>query len=126
MASIYSNENFPQPAVEELRALGHDVLTTHEAGQSNKSVSDQDVLKYAAENKRVLLTLNRIDFIRLHNKNDDHAGVLVCTMDLDYKALSNRIHDAISNTSPLSGRLVRVNMGGWSVDEGAGAIVAAS
>ena len=38
MARLYSNENFPLPVVEELRRLGHDVLTTHEAGESGKSV----------------------------------------------------------------------------------------
>jgi len=27
MARLYSNENFPFPAVEELRCLGHDVMT---------------------------------------------------------------------------------------------------
>lgn len=32
MARFYSNENFPLPVVERLRALGHDVLTTYEAG----------------------------------------------------------------------------------------------
>lgn len=30
MARLYANENFPLPAVEELRRLGHDVLTTYE------------------------------------------------------------------------------------------------
>jgi hypothetical protein len=28
MARLYSNENFPLPVVEELRRLGHEVLTT--------------------------------------------------------------------------------------------------
>jgi hypothetical protein len=35
MARFYSDENFPLPVVEELRKLGHDVLTIHEAGQAN-------------------------------------------------------------------------------------------
>jgi len=30
MAKFYANENFPLPVVEELRRLGHDVLTTYE------------------------------------------------------------------------------------------------
>ena len=29
MAQIYADENFPLPAVEALRTLGHDVLTSH-------------------------------------------------------------------------------------------------
>ena len=28
MARLYANENFPLPVVNELRRLGHDVLTT--------------------------------------------------------------------------------------------------
>jgi hypothetical protein len=28
MALLYANENFPQPAVSELRRFGHDVLAT--------------------------------------------------------------------------------------------------
>lgn len=34
MARFYSNENFPFPAVEELRRLGHDVVTMAEAGHA--------------------------------------------------------------------------------------------
>ena len=31
MARLYADENFPQPAVERLRELGHDVQTVQEA-----------------------------------------------------------------------------------------------
>lgn len=34
MARLYANENFPLPAVEVLKNLGHDVLTMLEAGQA--------------------------------------------------------------------------------------------
>jgi hypothetical protein len=34
------NENFPQLAVEELRRLGHDVLTVLEAGRANQFISN--------------------------------------------------------------------------------------
>ena len=36
MARLYANENFPLPTVEELRRLGHDVLTVRETGQAGK------------------------------------------------------------------------------------------
>jgi hypothetical protein len=36
MARLYANENFPFPVVEELRRLGHDVLTTLEAGNAGR------------------------------------------------------------------------------------------
>ena len=46
MARLYSDEDFSFPVVEELRKLGHDVLTA-EAGQSNKGISDSLVLAFA-------------------------------------------------------------------------------
>lgn len=33
MARLYSNENFPLPVVEALRALGHEVQTTRDVGK---------------------------------------------------------------------------------------------
>lgn len=47
MARFYSNENFPLPVVEQLRKLGHDVLTSYEAGNANRSVPDREVLAFA-------------------------------------------------------------------------------
>ena len=67
MTRLYANENFPLPVVEELRRLGHDVLTTYEADKAGQSVPDEAVLAFACADSRVLLTLNRKHFIRLHN-----------------------------------------------------------
>lgn len=36
-ARFYANENFPLPVVEELRRLGHDVLTIQETGHPDQS-----------------------------------------------------------------------------------------
>ncbi len=36
MARLYSNENFPLEAVRRLRSMGHDVLTSFEAGQAKR------------------------------------------------------------------------------------------
>ena len=43
MARLYSNENFPFPAVEELRRLGHDVLTVQDAGKANQEIPDDKI-----------------------------------------------------------------------------------
>lgn len=67
MARLYANENFPLPVVEELRRLGHNVLTIHETGKATASVSDENVLAFANDEDRAILTLNRKHFIRLHN-----------------------------------------------------------
>ena len=54
MARFYSNENFPMPVAEELRRLGHDVLTIQETGKAGQSMPDEDVLAFAAQEKRIL------------------------------------------------------------------------
>ena len=110
-ARLYSNENFPLPVVEALRRLGHDVLTTHDTGKSNAGVPDEEVLRYAAENGRAVLTHNRQDFIRLHRQNPGHAGIIVCTDNPDFPALAARVHAELQKIDSLAGELVRVNRG---------------
>jgi len=63
MTRLYANENSPLPVVEELRRLGHDVLTIHETGKAGQSVPDEAVLAFACADRRALLTLNRKHFI---------------------------------------------------------------
>ena len=62
MARFYSNENFPLPVVVALRRAGHDVLTSAEAGNANRRIPDDQVLAYATQELRAVLTLNRRDF----------------------------------------------------------------
>ena len=109
MARLYANENFPLPVVEELRRLGHEVLTTYEAGDAGKSVLDEQVLAFATAEGRALVTINRKHFIHLHNANPDHPGIIVCSFDPDFTGQANRIHAAIDSRAQLSGELVRIN-----------------
>ncbi len=109
MAKLYSNENFPLPVVEELRRLGHDVLTIQETGNAGQAVPDEDVLAFSTEEKRILLTFNRKHFIRLHRSMPHHAGIIVCTFDTDFVGLAQRVHNAIEGQSNFSGYLARVN-----------------
>lgn len=110
MAKIYANENFPRRVVEELRLLGHDLLTSFEAGRANQQVPDEQVLAFATEQQRLVLTLNRFDFIRLHRKAQAaHAGIIVCTRDdADPAAFARRIHAAITANADPAGQLIRV------------------
>lgn len=109
MAAIYANENFPRQVVEGLRSRGHDVLTTQDAGNAGRGVPDDEVLAFAKQAGRAVLTLNRRDFIHLHRKEPDHAGIIVCTQDEDIEGQAERVHEAIVSASDLSGRLLRVN-----------------
>lgn len=109
MAAFYANENFPLPVVEELRRLGHDVVTTNEAGNSGLAVPDENVLEYAVEHGRAVLTLNRKHFIALHCRRNSHAGIVVCTVDRDFAGQARRIHKHVAGRSDLDGELIRVN-----------------
>jgi Domain of unknown function (DUF5615) len=108
MARLYSNENFPLPVVEKLRSLGHDVLTIQETGNADQSLADDKVLAFATEENRILVTLNRRHFIRLHQESPAHAGIIVCTFDADFDGQAERIHRALGMDS-LTGKLIRVN-----------------
>ncbi len=109
MARLYANENFPFPVVEELRKLGHDVLTVLETGKAGQKFDDPDVLAFARSLDRAVVTLNRKHFIRLHSQLPDHAGIIACTVDADFAGQAGRIHAAITPLANLTGQLIRVN-----------------
>jgi hypothetical protein len=109
MARCYANENSPLPTVEALWCLGHDVLTTAESGRAGQAIPDADVLAFAVVEQRIVVTLNRRHFIRLHHITPAHAGIVVCTFDPDFTALALRIHTALEAQPQMAGQLVRVN-----------------
>ena len=109
MAALYANENFPRQVVEHLRTLGHDVQTTREAGNADRALPDDVVLAFAREHGRAVLTLNRRDFIKLHRRSAEHAGIIVCTQDADVQGQAERVHAAIQSCGSLKGQLLRVN-----------------
>jgi Domain of unknown function (DUF5615) len=109
MARLYSNENFPLPVVERLRALAHDVLTVQESGKADQALPDDKILEFAAAEGRAVLTINRRHFIRLHLERPQHADIIVCTFDADFAGQAERIHQSIAGQSSLKGQLIRVN-----------------
>lgn len=110
MAAIYANENFPRRVVVALRALGHDVLTSQESGRAHQMVPDDEVLRFAVEQGRAVVTLNRLDFFRLYRDTEGrHCGIIACTRDdADPGAFAGRIDAAIRLLDSLEGRLLRV------------------
>jgi hypothetical protein len=114
MASFYADEQFPLKTTQQLRILDHDVLTVQDAGKANQRIPDDEVLAFATMQERAVLTLNRRDFIRLHNQDSNHAGIVVCKDDFDKVALADRIHGAIEADGSLIGKLIRVVKGSGS------------
>ncbi|MEG3903390.1 DUF5615 family PIN-like protein [Microcoleus sp. B4-C5] len=111
IARLYSNENFPLDIVNKLRHLGHDVLTSYDAKQANQGIPDDDVLKFAHQQERAVITLNRQDFIQLHKLVKEHSGIILCKEcqgDDDYQQQALKIHELILEVSELKSRLFRV------------------
>jgi hypothetical protein len=108
LTRLYADENFPLRVVEELRRLGYDVLTAFEDGRANQAISDEELLARATEAGRAVITLNRVDFKRLHRHHPDHAGIIICTEDPDRIGQAGRVATALEQAGELEGLLIRV------------------
>ena len=109
MARLYSNENFAIDIVQILCDYGHDVLTSYEAGQANQGIPDPEVLKFATNQNRILITFNRDDFIDLHRSGMNHSGIIICIDAREYQGQAQFIHDFLqAQTKELSDRLIRI------------------
>lgn len=113
MARFYPNENIALPVVMKLRQLGHDVLTSLEAGRANAAIPDAEVLAFATSENRILLSHNRKHFLKLHNsRTTDHAGMVLCTVDDDFSALAARLDKSISSIEDTRNQVIRINRPG--------------
>jgi hypothetical protein len=109
MLRFYSNENFPLAMVKALEKYGYDVLTSYQAGQANKGIPDDKVLFYGTEQHRIVITLNRDDFIALHKQGLNHQGILICKDDRDYQGQVDFLHQYLSqDVKGLKNRLIRI------------------
>lgn len=108
MVKLYSDENFPMDIVIELRQHGYDVLTSYEAGQANQSIPDGDVLNFATQSERILITLNRDDFIALHRRGIPHKGIIICKTDRDYRGQAQILHTYLQGIEELGNQMIRV------------------
>ena len=106
MADLYADEQFPKVVVSKLRDLKHDVLTVQEAGK--RGDSDRQVLEFATEQERAVITINRKDFIRLHKESSNHGGIIACKQDHNWQRLTTNVEQAVIDNEPLKGKLIRV------------------
>jgi Domain of unknown function (DUF5615) len=106
--SLYSNENFSLAMIEQLRDLGCDVLTSYDAGQANQGIPDREVLRFATEQNRAVITFNRDDFVALHCGGQHHSGIIVCKDDRDYLGQVAFLHAYLQEVDSLLNRLIRI------------------
>src|SRR4051812_120073 len=95
---LYADEDFSFPVVEELRRLGHDVVTAQEDGRTG--TPDPDILARAHALGRSVLTYNRRHFERLHRQGATHSGIVSATHDSDFPRLAARLAAVLSGLSP--------------------------
>lgn len=79
-ARVYLDEDVQSDAlIHALRSRGVSLLTTSEAGMANRT--DEEQLRFAAAQDRVLITSNIADFARLHGDwakaGQNHSGIIL-------------------------------------------------
>ncbi|WP_366931385.1 DUF5615 family PIN-like protein [Nostoc sp. JL34] len=58
--------------------------------------------------ERSILSINRIDFIRLRRRDSNHFGIIVCTNNRNREQFAAQIDEAVTAEEPLQGKLIRV------------------
>jgi predicted nuclease of predicted toxin-antitoxin system len=108
MIRFYANENLSAVVVKHLRSLGHDVLTSYDAGNANQGIPDDQVLVTATVDERCVITFNRKDFLALHRSGVDHAGIVIFKDDRDRIQQAQMVDEELSKESSLKNRCFRV------------------
>ena len=110
---LIDEDSQAQPLVNLLRKVGHDIVTVNEA--SLMSHPDSDILDYARQSNRIVLTRNCRDFEALHQVNSNHPGIFVIYRDaIVTKRMSRKdIVQAITNIEtaqfPLANQFIILN-----------------
>jgi hypothetical protein len=78
-------------------------------GKAGQAITDKAILELAAADQRAIVTLNRKHFVRLHKADPSHAGIIVCSLDLDFDGQAARVHEALAASESMTGHLIRVN-----------------
>lgn len=78
MIRLYFDEDVPEAVAIALRLRGYNVITAREAGK--KGLSDNEQLKHASSEERILFTHNIADFSKIHmefvRKGSEHCGLI--------------------------------------------------
>lgn len=101
---LYADEDFPEGAVDELRRLGHDVLTVQE--DNRRGEPDASMLARAHRLGRVVIIHNRKHFERLHRQGADHSGIVTATQDP---------HQEVSLAARIDAALGGMSRGRWCI-----------
>ena len=68
-----ADEHIELSIVTGLRLLRIDIISINEAGK--RGADDEEILSFAEENDRIVITRDS-DFVKLHSKGVEHAGIV--------------------------------------------------
>jgi uncharacterized protein with PIN domain len=104
--------------VNLLRVAGHDVVTVNES--SLGGFPDSAVLDFARQKRRIVLTRNCDDFLRLHGLNSNHAGILAVyqspdiAKNMSYQGIVKAIANLEMAGYELENQFVILNQWNWN------------
>jgi hypothetical protein len=79
--TLYFDEHVQPDLAAMLVARGHDVLLARDAGRANRGISDEEQLRFATEQGRVMFSYNGRHFYRIaaewEARGEHHSGILV-------------------------------------------------
>lgn len=99
---FYTDEHIHPAVVTALRKQKVDILTAQEAGQLG--IADESHLQFAASQGRSIITQDR-DFLRLHQKNVAHHGIIYSRQGTSIREIINGlrlIHEAMTEEEMLN------------------------
>jgi predicted nuclease of predicted toxin-antitoxin system len=80
--TFFLDEDISYRVAEGLRQRGIDTVSVHEVGRANQALTDEEQLRFAADQGRVLVTYNRADYQALDSQwrltGQVHAGIVWC------------------------------------------------
>ena len=119
VAPIYVDEDVDEDVARALAALGHDAISTRQAG--NKGQRDSEQLAFSGRERRVLVTCNRRDFEALHEAwrvcarewnvsvRPLHHGILVVPneREIDIHTIAVAINDKLRSGGSVADQIWR-------------------
>jgi len=101
---LYTDEMTSPDLARALQREDYDALSCHDAGLSNRAISDEDQLAYASREGRAILTFNASDFLRLDREwkaaSRRHAGIIIVPRPLPLGRLVRSVARHLDAVSP--------------------------
>jgi len=113
MARFFQDEHLSYKTADQLRAMGHDVLMTEDAGR--KSLKDFDQLTFCTGENRIMITINRKDFMMHDTYWPHHKGIISIKELIPEEARARYLDAIVQEHASLEGSHVRANRDDYTI-----------